>query len=961
MQSPPTQVLLLSFALGCASPAPAHAGLRQETERATLRFGDPEGAYVEPFFPGTTYDSAIPTPDSFLGQQHGSRLARHAEIVQAFRTWAEVSDRVTIAEHGKTHEGRPLVHAFVTSPANHARLEAILANLGKLDHPRGLSEAEAQRIVESNPASAWMGYSIHGDELSGADASLAVAYHLIAGESEEVARLLDQLVIVIDPCLNPDGRERILGMVEQSAGYTPNLDYASMQRGRWPHGRGNHYLFDMNRDWMAGTQPETQGRWRVARSVHPQLFVDAHEMGSLDTFLFYPQNAPLNPELPTWIVEWQRRYAEDAAAAFDARGWSYYTREWADAWAPFYSDAWGSLMGATGMLYEQAGIAGFPLRRASGEVLTYRETVHHQAVASIANLTTLATNRQGALAAFLQNARRNVASDTPGNERMFACVPGANRDRTDELLRILDGQGIEYGIAEAAFQATSLVDVYGGKGDEKTLPAGSIVVQARQPRAQMVKAYLAFDVRMPHDDLVKEREDLERKGSSRIYDVTSWSLPQALDLEAYWCDAQAVTTSKPAPSKDETSVLGPAPAVAWLVSGADDASISFAARALEAGLALHAADDEVPVASDVTLPRGSLLVRAVENGGQWEDVEARILRAAAAAGVREVRRVSTQLTPDAESSETPDLGGGHFALLARPRVAILGNSPVSSDTYGHLWHHLDVELGVPFSILDAQELGSYDLRRYNVLILPPGGLSSVLEENQDGLDSWVQGGGTLIACESSAAALTAKNLGLSSVVLRRDALEDLTPYRIQAEREREARGIELDDARVWGDPVEAEATGEEADGEQEEDDEPYARYDAAEVPAAHDEWLRRFSPFGVTLRGEVDDDSWLTFGAGAELPVFYSGSNVFLSDGSAETAVRFASAERLRLGGLVWPEARERIESSSYLTREGKGNGQVILFATLPGFRGYNHATARLFANAVVLGPGLGASQPSDW
>ena len=157
----------------------------------------------------------------------------------------------------------------------------------------------------------------------------------VAAVGRPDAELGERLVVVIDPVMNPDGRERIISMVEQSAGYTPNLDHESMHRGRWPYGRGNHYLFDMNRDWMAGTQPETRGRWQAVQSFHPQLLVDAHEMSSLDTFLFYPQAEPLNPHLPPRHLFWQRAYAEGAARAFDAWGWSYYTREWADGWAPF--------------------------------------------------------------------------------------------------------------------------------------------------------------------------------------------------------------------------------------------------------------------------------------------------------------------------------------------------------------------------------------------------------------------------------------------------------------------------------------------------------------------------------------------------------------------------------------------------------------------------------------------------
>jgi hypothetical protein len=933
-----------------------------------IRFGDPRGSYDVPFFPEATYDPSIPTPDSILGQLHGSRLAHHDEILACYLAWAEASARVTFQSYGRTHEGRELAYAVVTSPENHARLDAIQADLARLHDARGLTEAEADRIVTESPASAWMGYSIHGDELSGADASLAVGYHLVAGQDADVTELLDRLVIVIDPCMNPDGRERIVGMVEQSAGHTPNLDYASMQRGRWPYGRGNHYLFDMNRDWMAGTQPETRGRWDVAHAFHPQLFVDAHEMGSLDTFLFYPQNRPIGLHLPTWLGAWQRRYAEDAAAAFDARGWSYYTREWADAWAPFYSDAWGALFGATGMLYEQAGVSGFPLRRRSGEVLTYREAVHHQAVASLANLTTLASNRGAALEAYVENARRNVAADTPGNDRMFVAVPGGNADRTDELLRVLESQRMEYVVTTAPLSATNVVSHLGERSGELELPAGSIVVMARQPMGQMVQAYLTFDPRMPYEDLVEEREEIERKGRTSIYDATSWSLPHALGIESYWCDAQEVAGEEDADAEDATTLVGPSPAVAWLVSGADDASVSFAVHAMEDWLAVHASDVPVPIVSDAphTLPRGSLLVRAVENEGDPAAVEAKVMRAARAAGVRTVYAVGTGLTPDAASPETPDLGGGHFQLLARPRVALVGNSPVRPDTYGHLWFHLDTELGVPFSLLDAQSLGRYDLRRYNVLILPPGGLSPILEANRDELETWVEGGGTLIACGSTAAALTSGNLGISSVTLRRDALEDLTPYRLAAERQRGAHAIEIDEAEVWGDPPANEDEdadedeGEDVDAEEDgdEDDDPYA---PTEVPKAHDSWLRKFSPHGVTLRGEVDPDAWITFGSDGALPIFFQGSSVFLSKPPVKTAVRLASEDELRLSGLVWPEARERIADSAWLTVERKGRGQVILFASLPAYRGYHKASGRLFANAVVLGPGLGASQPIGW
>jgi hypothetical protein len=961
---------LLVLVLGCST---SRAAPRQEQAPAPapfepIRFGDPaELTYDAPFFPGLERDESIPTADSILGARVGSRIAHHAEILACFRAWAAASPRIRLEPYGTTHEGRELLVAVISAPENLARLDAIRADLGTLADPRGLSAAEAERIVRDSPAAAWLGYSIHGDETSGSDAALVIADLLVAGRGEEIERLLEQLVVVIDPCLNPDGRERILALVEQSAGRTPNLDWASMQRGRWPFGRGNHYLFDMNRDWMAGTQPETRGRWAKARSFHPQLFVDAHEMWSLDTFLFYPQNRPLNPHLPPKLVEWQRAYAEGAARAFDAQGWSYYSREWADAWGPFYSDAWGSLLGATGMLYEQASTSGFPLRRGAGEILTYREAVHHQAVASRANLETLAARRAEALRDALENARRNVDPAARGNERALVVLPGRNADREEEFLRILSGQGIEVFRATAEFQARDVRGGLGASADERSFPAGAWIVPACQPLRSMVRAYLDFDTRMELEDLRREREELERKGRSRVYDVTAWSLPLALDLDAWWCtpgDPAREPLAPADPARGGAELVGPTPAVAWLVSAADDASVAFAARALEGGLAVGASDEAFSIGGPdgaFAFPAGSFLVRRAENGGDPAAIEERVLRAAREAGLGRVVRSATGLSPDAG----PDLGGQHFDLLARPRVALVGNSPIAEDTYGHLWFLLDAELGVPFTLLDAQSLGAYDLRRYNVLVLPPhqGGLDEILEENEDALRGWLHGGGILIACGSSAASLTSGRVGLSQVTLREDALENLTPYRLAAERERAALSIEIDEEKVWGTGEEtrpAAEGGEPKDGATKDDD-PDDPYAAEKVPAERESWLELFSPQGIFARGVVDPVSWIARGSGPELAVFVAGSDVLLSKPPVRTAVRLSEASRLRLSVLLWPEARERLAESAWLTVERVGNGAIVLFAETPGFRGYHRATARLFANAVVLGPGLGANPARDW
>ncbi|MBK7642160.1 MAG: hypothetical protein IPJ19_03790 [Planctomycetes bacterium] len=946
-----------------SAPAPSTATTR------TIRFGDSvRDEQLAPMFPGTSYDPQVPVPDSLLRQPLGTFTAHHAEILTALRAMAEKSPRMRIFPFGRTHEGRELVGVVIASPENLARLDSIQANLGKLADPRGVSQSELDSIVSNSPAVAWLGFSIHGDEMSGADASLAVAYQFAAGTSADVTDVLKDVVVVIDPALNPDGRERILSQLEQSAGYVPNLDNDAMQRGRWPYGRGNHYLFDMNRDWMWGTQPETRARWAAIQKFHPQLLTDAHEMGGLDTYLFYPATDPFTPYFPEHTKTWWRVFAAEQGAAFDKYGWSYYTREWADSWYPGYTDSWGTFQGAVGILYEQARFAGQALRRASGEIATYREAVQHQAVSTVSNTTTLAKHRKEILAGFLAQKQQNCAADTVGNERMFVLVPGRHPDREKRLVEMLAGQGIEVTRADAKFAGAHAESTLGSKQDAREFPAGSLVVQARQPLATLVKALLVFDPHYDQKSLDAERKELERKQSSKAYDVTAWSPAHAFDVDGFWCDAQDVKGAKVTTLEPPKSGLAPLakaeqPVYGWVVDGQDDRALNFAVQAMELELQVEISEEPFSIWSSATADakaepirrcvRGSLLVRRHENTA---DAAARVERAAKAAGVLAYAAGTAR-----SADEGPDLGGQKFHLLARPRVALLSNNPVSSDNFGHTWHMIDTELGLPCSLVNAQELGGYDLRKYNVLILPEAGgeLRTILKDNADSLQAWIQAGGTLIASGASASMLLGKDLGFSSVRPRSEALADLPKYAEAVKREREAGKTPVDAETLFGTPKPA-PEAEPKDGDAKKDDKPAAKKDAEEL-ARWDKWARTFSPRGVLLRGEVNTDEWLTYGCGTELPVFFEGSQALLSELPVHTPVRLAAADRLRLSGLLWPEARDRIADSAWCTRERKGSGQVILFACSPDFRNWFRGTMRLYANAIVYGPGVGANQPTKW
>jgi len=497
----------------------------------------------------------------------------------------------------------------------------------------------------------------------------------------------------------------------------------------------------------------------------------------------------------------------------------------------------------------------------------------------------------------------------------------------------------------------------GEQRDELELPAGAIVVPPAQPLSSLVRSFLAFDPRVDDAALLEEREELEQKGSSGMYDVTSWCLAHALDLDAWWCDApdaeadgQASLEALEAPP---AGIAAPANAAApvygWVVDGKDDTAVAFAARALELGLAVQFADEGFESAGH-SFARGSLLVRRHENGA---DAAQRVEQAALQSGALAHPAAGARAPGDG-----PDLGGQHFQLLARPRVALLAGSPVSPSDFGHLWHLLDRELGVPVSLLEATSLSSYDLRRYNVLVLPPAGgaLRALLSALKEDLQAWVRSGGTLIAVDSSAGALADAELGLSAVRDLSSVLSERDAYRSEARREWAARKVAVDPAAVWSGsaaPATPPASGETKDGG--------STPAKASADEREDRWLKRFMPHGATLLGLIDPGQWITVGCSERMPVLVDGDQVLMARSPVRTAVRLAPAAELRLGGLLWPEARERLAESAWLTVERVGHGQVILFAAHPVLRGYNKATGRIFANAVVYGPGLGASQPLGW
>ncbi|NGX14857.1 M14 family zinc carboxypeptidase [Wenzhouxiangella sp. XN24] len=927
-------------------------------------------SYGESLYPdGADHDPSVPAPDAFTAAENGRRAATSEQIVAYARAVAEASPRVELTEYARSYGGRPLVYLVISSPENLARSSSIKEGMAALADPRGLGAARRDELLDTLPGVAWLGYSIHGNETSGSDAALTVIHHLAADRSDTTRRLLDELVVIIDPNKNPDGRERFVKSMAETRGVQPNVDdQSTLHTGYWPYGRGNHYLFDLNRDWIYARHPETRGRIAAFLEWRPLLYIDAHEMGAQDTYLFSPSREPHNPNHPPYRQVIGQVFATDQARAFDRFGYPYYSGEWHEDWYPGYSDAWAGLRGAHGILYEQARIAEDGVQRHAG-LLSYRQSVHHQVISSFANLETLRRERRNMLETFVTD-RANVASARgPYADRSFVVLPTDNAGRLNDLLDLVRIQGFEVHRLTRALRVGVATDQFGRQLRNHELPAGSIVLRNRQPEGRVLAAMFEFDPRMSAQALATEREQVLKRGRSTIYDTTAWNVsmmfgldaltvPQHLEagLEAIqWPGAETAATP---PATSEPAMIGLA------VSGADDRALAFAARMMERGHAVRA-NREPSQLGDHALPIGSIALTRDDNrdGDGWRE-DAR--EVAAQLGIR-----LHVITHGRAPGDLADLGGQQWRLLARPQIALLSRGQTNMLDFGAAWYLLDHRIGIRHSHLDEERAGSFDLRRYNVIYLPERlGRAPLPDALVTALTDWVRAGGTLVAVGHSARELADADSTWVATSLLSDVIDgDVASYQDAIHREWLAGRPLPDDELAWG----REATPG--------DSPPWGADDGLAEPEARarlDAWQAMLMPSGALVGTRVDTGHWLTAGVGPVLPVLYSDSPILMSTPPIEAPMRIGvyrpadtdaatlnwapvpegQALQVRMSGLLWPEARDRIASSAWVTRESIGRGQVILFASAPAFRAAQLGAMRVLENALVLGPGMGASRP---
>jgi len=860
------------------------------------------------FWPGAAYDARVPTFRQVLGYDPGDRITSSDGIRRYLDALAAASGRLRVFEYAQSWEGRKLVYAAVGSEANIRRLDEIRSAIGRLADPRKTSESEARRLMEGLPVVVWLGYGVHGNEISSPDAALLTAYHLLAARDDAmVDRILDNDLVLIDPLQNPDGRERFLHYFEQTTGLEPDASPLAAEHNEpWPSGRTNHYLFDLNRDWFALTQPETRGRIQALRQWYPQVFVDLHEMGAESTYYFSPEADPFNPHLVPYQREDLKWFGQNNARYFDRFGFDYFTREVYDAFYPGYGSSWPEFYGSVAMTYEQASVRGLAMRKNDGAVAHFRDTVRRHFVASLATAETAAQHREALLGDFYRYRASAIAEGAREPVRAYILPRGRDASATDKLAGLLAEQGVEVERANAPFRAGS-----------REYPAGTYVVPLAQPAKRLIRTLL--DPVTPLDEAFVKQEEIrrQRKLSGEIYDVTAWSLPLMFNVEAIPSAAAVAGDFEPAQTAWilPGGIRGGAAKVAYLAAWGSSAAGRLLAAALREDLQVFSSD-KLFALNGVRFPAGSLIFKV---NGNPPDLRERLARLAASAGA------DLYATDTGWVEEGVNFGSGHVLRVRKPRVALAWNDPVYSMSAGAARFVIERQYGYPVTLIRVAQLAAADLSRFQVLILPGGGnYARVLgESGTEHLKDWVESGGVLIAL-ADAVSFLANSKGELLAVSQEDAAREGEPAK-KPEKEKE-------ETRVPGKILASQAD--------------YAK--AIEA----DKELPDSMP-GALLRARVDPDHWLGAGAGESVVAMVVGRDVFTPlklDKGVNVAV-FESADKVLASGYLWEEGRKQMAYKPLVIAQPQGRGLVVAFTADPNYRGYLDGMNILFLNAVFRGP----------
>ena len=652
----------------------------------------------------------LQSPSEFLGYELGTEFTRHHRVVDYYQYLAKAApDRVQLQEYGTTNEGRVLLLAYLSSPANMSRLETI--RKAHLESTEGKGTADKAVV--------WLSYNVHGNESVSTEASMQTIYDLLTTKKA----YLENTVVIIDPCINPDGRDRYVNWYRQYKNSPNNVDPNSKEhREGWWSGRSNHYMFDLNRDWAWLTQKESQQRIKIYNQWMPHIHVDFHEQSMNSPYYFAPAAEPYHEVITDFQREFQETIGKNHARYFDKEGWFYFTKERFDLFYPSYGDTYPTYNGAIGMTYEQGGSgrAGLGVITANGDTLTLKDRIAHHRTTGLSTVEMASEHANRLNAEF-----RSFYSVK--NYKYKSYVLSGELDKLLSLMKLLRKHEIEFTLNNK--KEVQGFDYRSGKTKKIRPEINSLVVSTDQRKGTLVKVLFEPNAKL---------------SDSLTYDITAWSLPYA-----YGLDAVASTTKlegvggkgKPmsfyagAPKKgtiDEN-------AYAFLTDWNSMKDARFLADLLKEDIRVRYASKPFRLEGR-PYRRGTLIITKTDNKTKSDFIS--VFKGLVEKHNKKINVASTGFVDSGK-----DFGSGYVQMIPKVKVGVVMGDPTSTLRYGEVWHFMEQQLGYPFTALDADYINNIEFDDYQVLVLPDGyGYSRLMKNGfRKKLSSWVAGGGKLIA------------------------------------------------------------------------------------------------------------------------------------------------------------------------------------------------------------------------
>jgi hypothetical protein len=711
-------------------------------------------------------NAQLKSPDEFLGYKVGSRYTPHWKIANYFQhVAANASANVKLEQYGQTNEGRPLLLSFISAAENINRLEQIRLNNLRLAN---LSKDRAAPVEENAPALVWLSYNVHGNETSSSEAAMMTIWALVDPSNTKTKEWLKNTVVIIDPCINPDGRDRYVNWFNSIVGKKMNPSLSAREhREPWPGGRTNHYNFDLNRDWAWQTQIESQQRMKMYNQWMPHVHVDFHEQGVNNPYYFAPAAQPYHEVITQWQRDFQVTIGKNHAKYFDANGWLYFTKEVFDLLYPSYGDTYPVYNGAIGMTYEQGGgpAGGLGALTDEGDTLTLLDRATHHYTTGLSTIEVSSLNASRLVKEFRKFFNDAVSNGVGEYKTYLIKNNEADRERINALTALLDKNGIQYEFAGGSSRGTFTgYNYFSGKDDMFTIEGSDLMVHSQQPRSAMVK--VLFE---PKSKLV----------DSNTYDITAWSLPYVYGLKTFGSKVKLPSSAGTKPAAVTNNVND---AYGYVIRWQGLQSVRTLTTLLQQGVKVRFS--ETPFESNgQQFDRGSLIIIKKGNEKFGNSLISIINQACNANNVK-ANTITTGFV-----DKGFDFGSSKIHFLKAPRVALLTGEGVGSNSAGEVWNFFEQSLDYPVTLVNANDFGRISWSDFDVIIMPSGNYRFLNEKSSaDQLKDWVNKGGRLVALEGGVGQLSRTDWAIKSKKTDEssDKKDSYAALDIYEERERES-------------------------------------------------------------------------------------------------------------------------------------------------------------------------------